>query len=115
MVEAYARGTQLRSDIMKLISWNLLRLIGASLSDVVRLIEREKPDILLMQEATKAIDGLVARVGGDYRRTSLPNRIHGLAVWSPVTFPSAPRIVPLPSGAMFDRTGQIVDLGPLAV
>lgn len=100
---------------MKLISWNLLRLTGASLSDVVRLIEREQPDILLMQEATKVMDGLTARVGGDYRRTLLPNRIHGLAVWSPAPFPTPPRIVPLPSGAMFDRIGQITDLGPIAV
>lgn len=100
---------------MKLISWNLLRLTGASLSDVVRLIEREQPDILLMQEATKVMDGLTARVGGDYRRTLLPNRIHGLAVWSPTPFPVPPRIVPLPSGAMFDRIGQITDLGPITV
>lgn len=101
--------------MMKLISWNLLRLTGASLSDVVRLIEREKPDILLMQEATKAMDGLTARVGGDYHRTLLPHRIHGLAVWSPTPFVAPPRIVPLPSGAMFDRIGQVTDLGPIAV
>ena len=100
---------------MKLISWNLLRLTGASLGDVVRLIEREQPDILLMQEATKAMDGLTARVGGDYRRTLLPNRIHGLAVWTPAPFVTAPRIVPLPSGAMFDRIGQVIDLGTFAV
>src|SRR4051794_32643696 len=109
------RNAHLRQDMMKLISWNLLRLTGASLSDVVRLIEREEPDILLMQEATKAIDGLTARVGGDYRRTLLPNRIHGLAVWSPIAFSNSPRIVPLPSGAMFDRIAQVVDLGKLAV
>ena len=100
---------------MKLISWNLLRLTGASLSDVVRLIEREQPDILLMQEATKVMDGLTARVGGDYRRTLLPNRIHGLAVWTPKAFPNAPQVVPLPSGAMFDRIGQVIDLGPIAI
>ncbi len=101
--------------MMKLISWNLLRLTGASLSDVVRLIEREQPDILLMQEATKAMDGLTARVGGEYRRKLLPNRIHGLAVWTPKPFPHPPKIVPLPSGAMFDRIGLVLDLGPIAI
>jgi endonuclease/exonuclease/phosphatase (EEP) superfamily protein YafD len=101
--------------MMKLISWNLLRLTGASLSDVVRLIERERPDILLMQETTKAMDGLTARVGGEYRRTLLPNRIHGLAVWTPKPFPQAPQIVPLPSGAVFDRIGMVLDLGPIAI
>ena len=100
---------------MKLISWNLLRLTGASLSDVVRLIEREQPDILLMQEATKIMDGLTARVGGEYRRTLLPNRIHGLAVWTPKPFPQPPQIVPLPAGAMFDRIGMVLDLGPIAI
>jgi endonuclease/exonuclease/phosphatase family metal-dependent hydrolase len=101
--------------MMKLISWNLLRLTGASVSDVVRLIEREGPDVLLMQEATKAMDGLTDRVGGEYKRTLLPNRIHGLAAWTPEAFSSAPRIVPLPSGAMFDRIGQVIDLGPIAI
>ena len=48
---------------MKLISWNLLRLVGASLSEVVSLIEREQPDIMLMQEATHDIDPLPDRVG----------------------------------------------------
>ncbi|HVZ08163.1 endonuclease/exonuclease/phosphatase family protein [Rhodopila sp.] len=100
---------------MKLISWNLLRLTGASLDDVARLIEREEPDILLMQEATVAMDGLPLRVGGDFRRTLLPNRIHGLAVWTPGKLARPPRIVTLPSGAMFDRIGQVVDLGAVSV
>ncbi len=43
---------------VKLISWNLLRLTGASLSEVVDLVEREQPDVLLMQEATHDIDPL---------------------------------------------------------
>jgi endonuclease/exonuclease/phosphatase (EEP) superfamily protein YafD len=99
----------------KIISWNLLRLTGASLDDIVRLIHRERPDLMLMQEATQAIDGLTARVGGQYLRTPLPGRIHGLAVWSPTPFVSAPVVLELPSGAMFDRISQIVDLGGFAV
>ncbi len=99
----------------KIISWNLLRLIGASLDDVVRLIQRERPDLLLMQEATRAIDGLPGRLGGQYLRTPLPGRIHGLAIWSPVPLPRIPSVLKLPSGAMFDRVSQIVDLGGFAV
>ena len=45
------------TTMIKLISWNLLRLTGASLDDVVRLIRREHPDLLLMQEATREMDG----------------------------------------------------------
>jgi endonuclease/exonuclease/phosphatase (EEP) superfamily protein YafD len=100
---------------MKIISWNLLRLTGASLDDVVRLIHRERPDLLLMQEATVAIDGLPARVGGQYLRSPLPGRIHGLASWSPVALPRAATVLKLPSGAMFDRVSQIIDLGGFAV
>lgn len=101
--------------IMKIISWNLLRLTGASLDDVARLIRREQPDLLLMQEATVAIDGLTRRVGGHYARQPMPGRIHGLAVWSPVPFVAPPRILPLPAGALYQRIGQIIDLDGCAV
>jgi endonuclease/exonuclease/phosphatase (EEP) superfamily protein YafD len=99
----------------KLISWNLLRLTGASLDDVVRLIQRENPDLLLMQEVTREMDGLTARVGGQYQRNLMPGRVHGLAVWSPLPLPSWPVVLPLQSGAMFNRVCQIVELGPIAV
>jgi endonuclease/exonuclease/phosphatase family metal-dependent hydrolase len=99
----------------KLISWNLLRLTGARLDDVVRLIRREDPDLLLMQEATREMDGLTERVGGQYQRNLLPGRIHGLAVWSPVALPFPPVVLPLQAGAMFDRICQIVDTGAITV
>lgn len=101
--------------MIKLISWNLLRLTGASLEDVARLIERERPDILLMQEATHAIDGLTARVGGHFQRNLLPNRIHGLAVWTAEKLASPPNVLALQSGAMFDRICQVIDLGPMTI
>jgi endonuclease/exonuclease/phosphatase (EEP) superfamily protein YafD len=100
---------------MKIISWNLLRLIGASPDEVATLIEREAPDAVLMQEATHAIDRLPTLVGGHYVRRLQPGRVHGLAIWSrhkPVT---APAVVPLPQGAMFRRIGLVVDLGDFAV
>src|SRR3954468_21499799 len=36
----------------KIVSWNLLRRTGAAVDDVAALIAQEKPDLLLMQEAT---------------------------------------------------------------
>jgi endonuclease/exonuclease/phosphatase (EEP) superfamily protein YafD len=99
----------------KLISWNLLRLTGASLDDVVRLIRREDPDLLLMQEVTQEMDGLTSRVGGQYQRNLLPGRVHGLAVWSPVSLPHWPVVLPLQAGAMFHRVCQIVEFGSIAI
>ncbi len=101
--------------MFKLISWNLLRLTGASLDDVVRLIEREDPDLLLMQEATREMDGLIKRLGGQYQRNLMPGRVHGLAVWSPVPLPKVPVVLPLQAGAMFHRVCQIVDLGSITI
>ncbi len=100
---------------MKIISWNLLRLVGASLDDVASLVRRERPDLLLMQEATQRIDGLAARIGGHYARVPLPGRIHGLAMWSPDPFPVAPRVLPLPAGALYHRVVQVLDLDGFAV
>ena len=54
----------------KIISWNLLRLRGASLDDVARLVRRERPELLLMQETTPEMDKLAARVGGLLRAQS---------------------------------------------
>ena len=98
----------------KIISWNLLRLVGASLDDVAGLVRRERPGLLLMQEATRSIDGLTSRIGGHYARVPLPGRIHGLAVWSPAPLPE-PRVLALPAGAMFHRVCQIIDLDAFSV
>jgi len=96
---------------MKIISWNLLRLVGASPDEVAALIARESPDILLMQEATPAIDRLPALVGGHYMRRLQPGRVHGLAVWCRHRPVSAPAVVALPQGAMFRRIALVVDVG----
>jgi endonuclease/exonuclease/phosphatase (EEP) superfamily protein YafD len=101
--------------MIKLISWNLLRLTGASLDDVVRLIRREDPDLLLMQEATQEMDGLPRMVGGQYQRNLLPGRVHGLAVWSPVPLATKPAVLPLQAGAMFHRICQIIEFGSITV
>ncbi len=99
----------------KIVSWNLLRRVGAAIEDVVALIEQESPDLLLMQEATRAIGFLKERVGGHYAWAPLPGRIHGLAMWSPTPWPTPPRTVPLPSGALVHRVSQVLDLGAFGI
>ncbi len=100
--------------MIKIVSWNLLRLVGATLDDVVRLARQERPHLLLMQEATKRIDDLPKHLGGTYARVLQPGRIHGLAYWSPDTLPEA-QVIDLQPGAMFRRVCQVVDLGPFSV
>lgn len=100
--------------MLSVISWNLLRLTGASLDEVVALIRRERPDVLLMQEATQRIDALPGRVGGYYARVPLPGRIHGLAAWSATAF-AAPRVVALPAGSVVERVAQVIDVGPFTL
>lgn len=99
----------------KILSWNLLRLTGASCGEVAALIRRERPDLLLMQEATSAIDSLPDVVGGAYHRSLQPGRIHGLAAWSPRSFATPPVVLKLQPGAMFRRVCLILDMGDFAV
>jgi len=101
--------------MIKIVSWNLLRLVGASLGDVARLVRRYDPNLLLMQEATEEMDGLPRLLGGNYHRASLPGRVHGLAAWSPEPLPETATVLPLPSGAIVQRVCQVLDLGPFAV
>ena len=104
-----------RAGGMKIISWNLLRLKGASLEDLAKLIRREQPDLLLMQEVTQDIGGLTTRIGGHFARAPLPGRIHGLAMWSPTPMRHVPTIVKLPAGSVFQRFGQVLDVGDFSV
>jgi endonuclease/exonuclease/phosphatase family metal-dependent hydrolase len=99
----------------KIVSWNLLRLTGASVEEIAELAKRESPDILLMQEATEAIDALPHHIGGSFTRSPLPGRIHGLGVWTPAPPPRAPMVLQLQRGAMFDRVCQIIHFEDFAV
>ena len=102
---------------MKIISWNLLRLTGASVNDVISLIEHEQPDVLFMQEATSSIDGLARAVGGHYVRHMLPGNVHGHgpATWARAPFHKSPIELALQQGLLIQRVCQIVDLGDFAV
>jgi endonuclease/exonuclease/phosphatase family metal-dependent hydrolase len=100
---------------MKIVSWNLLHRGGANAQEVARLIEREQPDLLLMQEATQALAVLEQAVGGCFARVPQPGRVHGLAMWArhPMRWP--PQAFELPAGTLVDRVCQVLDLGPFAV
>jgi endonuclease/exonuclease/phosphatase (EEP) superfamily protein YafD len=95
---------------VKIISWNLLRLTGATVDEVAALIKTHSPDLLLMQETTTHIDCLTDLVGGYYHRSPLPGRVHGLAIWSPTPLPHQPLAVPLPSSSTYHRVCQIMHL-----
>jgi len=101
---------------VRVLSWNLLRLTGAAVEDVAELARREKPDIFLMQEATKLIEELPNLIGGHFHRLSWLGRIHGLAVWSPHHFPR-PTALSLPAsrlpGRLPRRRAQIVQVGEI--
>ena len=101
---------------MKVVSWNLLRLKGAAVEDVADLATREKPDVLLMQEATVHIEQLPTLLGGYFHRLSWLGRIHGLAVWSPHRF-ARPRALSLPAsrlpGRLPRRRAQLVQVGDI--
>jgi len=98
---------------LRVISWNLLRLVGAGVGDVAALIEQHHPDLLLLQEATEELAELPTRVGGCFFREPLDGRIYGLAVWSPHGLPR-PYVLPLPvsqvPGRLPPRVAQIAKL-----
>lgn len=102
---------------LRIISWNLLRLVGARVEDVAELIRQHRPDLLVMQEATKELAGLPSLVGGHFYREPLHGRIYGLAVWSPHSIPR-PKVLPLPvstmPGRVPPRLAQIVQLGGIS-
>jgi endonuclease/exonuclease/phosphatase (EEP) superfamily protein YafD len=100
---------------MKIISWNLLHSTGATLDEIERLIDEERPDLLLMQEATEQIDSLPARIGGHCARHPLPGRHHGLGAWSPVPFTPLPITIDLPAGLIVRRLCQIITLPRFSV
>src|SRR5882672_6230860 len=101
---------------LRVISWNLLRLTGATVEDVAALIEREQPDLLLMQEATLEMETLPWRAGGHLHRLPLPGRIHGLAAWSPHRLPQG-QVLELPvsrmPGSLPPRVAQLLQIGDI--
>lgn len=95
----------------RVVSWNLLRRVGAEAQDVARLIHVYRPDLLLLQEATEEIAALPSLVGGHFFRHPMQKRIYGLAAWSPHEMPHTSAIR-LPAsvlpGRVPPRIAQIV-------
>jgi endonuclease/exonuclease/phosphatase (EEP) superfamily protein YafD len=100
---------------LKIISWNLLHTKGAGIENILDLVAREQPELLLLQEATAPIDKLPDRLGGAYARITLPGRAHGLAAWSPLPFQSPAFSLPLRRGFIVRRVCQIIDIGAFTV
>jgi len=99
----------------KIISWNLLHSVGAGVEQVQGLIARYAPDLMLMQEATVAIDDLPERIGGHYARVVLPGRKHGLAAWSLRELCAPAGSLALQDGIIVRRVCQMLDLGSFGV
>ena len=96
---------------VKVISWNLWHRGGAVRSHLVDLIEAERPELLLMQEAKPTLAHLTEMVGGHFHFLPLPKRVYGLAAWTLHAIPE-PAFVELPSsrlpGRVPPRLAQIV-------
>ncbi len=67
---------------VKIVSWNLLYRGGAAASDVAGIIERRRPDLFVMQEATGGIDALPLIAGGRFYKLPWRGKTYSLAVWA---------------------------------
>jgi endonuclease/exonuclease/phosphatase family metal-dependent hydrolase len=103
---------------LRVISWNLLRRVGAAAEDVARLVQAHHPDLLLLQECTEEIIALPSLVGGHFFRHPMQSRIYGLAAWSPHPFPES-KAIRLPysilPGRVPPRLAQIVSFQGITI
>ncbi len=76
-----------RASELRVMSWNLLRRVGADVHDIAKLVRNYHPDLVLLQEATEDVTALPSLVGGHFFRHPMHDRIYGLAAWSPHPFP----------------------------
>lgn len=98
---------------LRILSWNVLRKVGAGPEDVAALIGRYGPDLMLLQEADRGMERLPELVGGSFARDAFPGRIHGPAVWSPHAV-ARPVLKRLPGGHT-RRHAQVVELGDVTI
>jgi endonuclease/exonuclease/phosphatase (EEP) superfamily protein YafD len=103
---------------LKIISWNLLHRSGAVVEDICELVEQEKPDLFLMQEATSAIEALPDLVGGQFYKQPWPGRSHHLAAWSP-EHPARAEVLELPAskmpGRLPPRFAQVLEINDMTI
>ena len=96
---------------LRILSWNLLRRVGAKPADVAALIRAHRPDLVLLQEATEDLAQLPALVGGYFCRQPMERRIYGLAAWSPEPFATSEALglpVSVLPGRVPPRLAQLV-------
>lgn len=67
---------------MKIVSWNLLYRQGAAAADIAQIIEQQKPDLFLLQEATEGIDSLPSHAGGRFYKLPWKGKSYALGAWS---------------------------------
>ncbi len=110
--------------VMRILSWNLLKTDGASVTDICRLVEQHRPDLMLFQEATEAVDTLPGLIGGHYVRRAMDRRDDGPAAWSSQPFTTATEALPLATRldlpipvfrAVSTRMALLIRLGSLEV
>jgi len=96
---------------LRVVSWNLLRRVGAGVEHVAKLVKSHRPDLLLLQECTEDIVCLPSLVGGHFFRHPMQSRIYGLAAWSPHPFPPSTEIrlpYSILPGRVLPRLAQII-------
>ena len=96
---------------LRVLSWNLLRRVGARAEDVAALIRTHSPDLVLLQEATEDLAQLPYLVGGHFCRQPMERRIYGLAAWSPEPFAASEALglpVSVLPGRVPPRLAQLV-------
>ncbi|MGI9353521.1 MAG: endonuclease/exonuclease/phosphatase family protein [Rhizobiaceae bacterium] len=67
---------------MKIASWNLFHRAGATVDEIARIVDDEKPDLFLMQEVTPAIEVLPEIAGGHFWWQPWSDKRYGMAIWS---------------------------------
>lgn len=92
----------------KIISWNLLHRDGATICEIAKVIEQERPDLLLLQEAAASAEPLLAKVGGYYVSNAATGAAHCLAAWSPQPLHQTPAILALQPGVIVQRRCQVI-------
>ena len=98
---------------MKIVSWNLLYRQGAAAADIAQIIEQHRPDLFLLQEATKGINVLPAHAGGHFYTLPWKGKSYSLGVWS-AKDPLTPGVIELPfsrvPGKFPPRVAQVITL-----
>ena len=65
-MRAFAHETPPIVTALRVLSWNLMRRVGARAEDVAGLVRLHRPDLVLLQEATEDLAQLPSLVGGAF-------------------------------------------------